>query len=236
MVIKKNICSTVLPVLSAGSYPPTTPYDADIIILTRNRVSDTLEAVASALRQQNIRFHVSVLDQGSEPSIQTEFARAFRRHKNLGYHVIPGNLGVGGGRNFLSSLGNGKIIVGIDNDALFADAFVVARAVRAFETRPALGALGFKILSEDGIHLDEFSWGYPARLKKQSNARFDTTTFVGAGMRSGAPHGLLSAAMMRICFSPWEEYDFALRAIALGWSIQCDGSLAVIHKSPGKGG
>jgi GT2 family glycosyltransferase len=56
------------------------------------------------------------------------------------------NLGVAGGRNLLTSLGHGQIIVALDNDAVFAEKWVVARAVRAFGQRPELGALGFNIL------------------------------------------------------------------------------------------
>jgi len=230
MASDKNEHVSHLPALQAGTYPPTTPYDADIIILTRNRLADTLAAVDSALAQQKIKFHVSVLDQGSDPEIQPKFVQAFRDHPNFGYFFIAGNLGVAGGRNFLSALGQGKIIIGLDNDAVFLDAFTASGAVREFEETPALGALGFKILAEDGIHLDEFSWGYPARLKQHSETGFDTTTFVGAG------HAIRRATWTGVggydadLFFTWEEYDFALRAIAAGWSIKCAGSLAVIHK------
>jgi GT2 family glycosyltransferase len=226
----KNNHSTRLPALQAGSYPPTSPYDADIIILIRNRFTDTLAAVDSALAQQNIRFHVSVLDQGSDPDIQLKFVSAFKNHRDFGYYFVAGNLGVAGGRNFLSALGNGKIIIGLDNDAVFVDAFIAAGAVRAFDETPSLGALGFKILSEDGIHLDEFSWGYPAGLKPQSDAGFATTTFVGAGHAIRRTTWTHAGGYDADLFFTWEEYDFALRAIASGWSIRCDGSLAVIHK------
>src|SRR5271156_6351976 len=126
-------CATCLPALKLGRYPPSTAYDADIIILTRNRLSDTIEAVDSALAQQNLRFHVCLLDQGSDASVQIQFFDAFKNHRNFGYFGVAGNLGVAGGRNFLSSLGNGRIIIGLDNDAVFANALVAAGAVRSFE-------------------------------------------------------------------------------------------------------
>jgi GT2 family glycosyltransferase len=230
MFANKNIYSTRLPTLKLGRHPPSSPYDADIIILTRNRLTETVEAVDSAIAQQGGRFHVTVLDQGSDCDIRVGFAKAFRFHENFSYYTISENLGVGGGRNFLSGVGQGKIIIGLDNDAVFADAFVAARAVRAFEANPALGVLGFKILCQDGVHLDEFSWGYPAGLKQRCDERFDTTTFVGAG------HAIRRSTWSAVggydadLFFTWEEYDFALRAIALGWLIACDGTLAVIHK------
>jgi GT2 family glycosyltransferase len=230
MALPEAICFTRLPTLELGSHPPAIPYDADIIILTRNRLAETLAAVNSALAQQGGRFHVSVLDQGSDPDCRHGFAEAFSLHRNFSYYFVAGNLGVGGGRNFLSAAGQGEIIIGLDNDAVFADASVAIRAVREFRKSPALGALGFKILCEDGVHLDEFSWGYPAGLKRHCDARFDSTTFVGAGhaIRRGA--WTAAGGYDADLFFTWEEYDFALRAIALGWRIQCDGTLAVIHK------
>ncbi len=230
MATNENICSTRLPSLKLGCYPPAGPYDADIIILTRNRLADTLEAVDSALAQQRVRFHISVLDQGSDKAVQIEFTNAFKNHRNFGYYIVAENLGVAGGRNFLSSLGHGKIIIGLDNDATLANAFIAAGAVEAFDQMPALGALGFKILSEDGIHLDEVSWGYPAGLKKHCHKRFDTTTFVGAGHAIRRTTWSAVGGYDADLFFTWEEYDFALRAIAAGWTIKCDGSLAVIHK------
>ena len=230
MVTHENTYSTCLPSLKLGRHPPASPYDADIIILSRNRLAETIEAVDSALAQQDLRFHVSLLDQGSDQATRNGFAEAFRFHRNFSYYVVAENLGVGGGRNFLSSLGQGKIIIGLDNDAVFADAHVASRASRAFEENPALGVLGFKILEQDGVHLDDSSWGYPAGLKRHADARFDATTFVGAG------HAIRRATWWAVggydadLFFTWEEYDFALRAIALGWLIHCDGSLAVIHK------
>ncbi len=230
MVTRRTNCGSNLPALEIGNHPPAQPYDVDIIILTRNRLADTLRAVDSALGQQSIRFHISVLDQGSDTAVRIEFAEAFKNHENFGYYVVNGNLGVAGGRNFLSSAGNGQIIIGLDNDAVFANAFIAARTFEVFEGTPTLGALAFKILAADGVHLDEFSWGYPAGLKKYFEAGFDTTTFVGAG------HAIRRTTWSSVggydsdLFFTWEEYDFALRAIAAGWLIKYDGSLAVVHK------
>ncbi len=219
-----------MPLLVSGTYPTPSGYDADIIILTRNRLVETIEAVDSALRQKGISFHISVLDQDSDADIQIEFAKAFINHENFGYFTLRENLGVGGGRNFLSSIGFGRVIVALDNDAVFADDFVVEQAVKSFDEKAALGVVAFKILARDGKQLDEFSWGYPASIKRWSADLFNTTTFVGAG------HAIRRSTWMAACgydadlFFTWEEYDFCLRAIALGWVITYDGSLAVIHK------
>lgn len=219
-----------MPRLVTGTHPPDFGYDADIIILMQERLSETIDAVDSALRQQNITVHVSVLDQGSSKPVQLAFAERFKDQAHFGYYAADRNLGVAGGRNFLSALGSGKMIVGLDNDAVFADDLVVVRAAALFEGSPALGAIGFKILARDGITIDEFSWGYPQGLKNAAHGTFASTTFVGAGhairRRTWVAAGGYDAAL----FFTWEEYDFALRAIALHWTILYAGSLAVIHK------
>jgi GT2 family glycosyltransferase len=219
-----------MPVLVSGTYPSRSGYDADIIILTRNRLLETIEAVDSALRQKGSRFHISVLDQGSDANIQSEFLKAFDNHKNFGYFTVRENLGVGGGRNFLSSIGFGSVIIALDNDAVFADDFVVEQALKSFDEKAELGVLAFKILARDGKQLDEYSWGYPASTKRWSADLFDTTTFVGAGHAIRRSTWEAADGYDPYLFFTWEEYDFCLRAIALGWVITYDGSLAVIHK------
>jgi GT2 family glycosyltransferase len=216
------------PRLIAGSHPPA-EYDADIIILMHNRLAETIPATGSALRQQNISLHVSVLDQGSSEGARAAFIAAFRHSPHFGYYVAEKNLGVGGGRNFLSGLGAGTCIVVLDNDAVFADDLVASRAHALFRESPRLGAIGFKILARDGIHLDEFSWGYPQGLKHAANGNFVATTFVGAGHAIRRTAWTQAGGYDADLFFTWEEYDFSLRAIALDWSILHAGSLAVIH-------
>jgi len=215
--------------LVSGCLPGAAAYDADIVILTMGRVQATLAAVASALRQQSVSSYVALLDQGAAPSGYPEFVALFRGRRDAGYFVSDGNMGVGGGRNFLASVGHGRMIVAIDNDATFGDAFVVYDALRIFRRSPLLGAIAFRVLDGSGARLDEQSWGYPAALKPRSAGRFLTTTFVGAG------HAIRRAAWQEAggydprLFFTWEEYDFALRAIECGWHVEYRGELAVRH-------
>jgi GT2 family glycosyltransferase len=216
-----------IPELICGFAPPAGGYDANIIILSLGRVAETMAALRSALAQTGLAAHVSVLDQGSAPEQIAALVAAFGQEPHLALYRGFENLGVAGGRNFLSAAGHGRVIIGLDNDAVFAGADVAARAVAAFD-EPDLGALGFGILNGDGTRLDGSSWGYPQSLK--SRAQFTTTIFVGAG------HAIRRAAFEAAggydakLFFTWEEYDLSRRMIAAGWRIAYRGSLAVWHK------
>ncbi len=220
-----------MPEFLSGAYPPADRYDADIIILTLNRLEETLEAVKSALNQKMVKIHVSVLDHGSTLENKIAVVEAFKGFGNVSCFASHENLGVGAGRNFLSSIGHGHIIVSLDNDATFSDDSVIHNAMQAFDQNPTLGAIGFSILSRDGSRIDDGSWGYPASLKYRSEDIFRTTTFVGAGhairRKTWDDVGGYDAAF----FFTWEEYDFCLRAIARGWAISYAGHLRVLHKS-----
>jgi GT2 family glycosyltransferase len=216
--------------LASGSLPPTYIYNVDIIILALNRFEDTLEAVESALSQLGASFHVLVLDQGSEPLIRSKFAAAFRGMANLSYFVTSTNLGVAGGRNLLTSFGNGRIIIGLDSDAEFTNPFVVADVVRKFDETEDLGALAFKILARDGLHLDLSSWGYPVQLIHRAESQFNTVTFVGAAHAIRRTTWTDAGGYDPDLFFTWEEFDFCLRAISLGWIVRYDGSISAIHK------
>jgi GT2 family glycosyltransferase len=220
-----------MPEFLSGANPPAGVYDADIIILTLNRPKETHEAVKSALDQRMAKIHISVLDQGSTLENKNALAEAFKGAGNVSCFASGKNLGVGAGRNFLASIGGGRIIVAIDNDATFSGDLVVHKAIRAFDDDPLLGAIGFNILSPDGSNIDDSSWGYPCSLKRRSEEGFRTTTFVGAGhairRKTWDDVGGYDAAL----FFTWEEYDFCLRAIARGWTISYAGWLRVLHKT-----
>ncbi len=189
-----------------------------------------MASIASARQQTGITFHISILDQGSVPQTRQLFADALDHFEDVGFFTNAENTGVAAGRNALSSLGHGRIIVALDSDAVFEDEFSVGRAVAVFDARPKLGALGFKILRADGKGLDLTSWGYPKSLIPRFHESFPTVTFVGAG------HAIRREAWDQTegydpnLFFTWEEFDLCLRLIARNWLIRHDGSIGVIHK------
>jgi GT2 family glycosyltransferase len=210
--------------------PPASPYDADVLILALDRAQETVAAIASALSQTGVARHVIVLDQGSRPAALASVAAFVAGRTDVTLASAGGNLGVAAGRNLAASLGHGRVLVALDNDAEFADATTLARAVAVLDAAPDLGAIGFRIVLHAGGADDLSSWGYPAALLARAATTFDTVTFVGAGHAIRRTAWDAARGYDPALFFCWEELDFCLRAVAAGWRVMYRGDLVVRHK------
>jgi GT2 family glycosyltransferase len=217
--------------LVAGAAGPSNKsYDVDIVILALQRTEETLAAIASASGQTGVSVHIFVLDQGSCPHALGRLADAVQGRHDVTLLAADRNLGVAGGRNLISNLGHGRVIIALDNDAEFATTDTVSRLIAALDAEPRLGAVACRIVTYADGSDDLTSWGYPAKLLPCAGESFDTVTYVGAG------HAILRKAWQQCggydsrLFFCWEEFDFCLRAIALGWRIRYRGDIVIRHK------
>jgi GT2 family glycosyltransferase len=216
--------------IAGAPAPPAHAYDADVLILALDRAEETVAAIGSALTQRHVTRHVFVIDQGSRPESLAQLAACVDGRDDATLVRLDRNFGVAGGRNRGSALGHGRVIAALDNDAEFADAGTLARAVAALDAEPDIGALGFRItVFADGSD-DLSSWGYPPGLLPRAADTFDAVTFVGAGHAIRRTAWDDAGGYDDALFFCWEEYDFCLRAIARGWRVRYRGDLVIRHK------
>lgn len=200
----------------------------DVIILSWNRLDDTLAAIESARAQVGVAFRILIVDQGSEPQAVAQLEACVAAIPNAVLRKLDRNVGVPEGRNIAIALGSAPYIVALDSDAVFADTSVLARAAQHLDDNPQLCAIAFAITNYFSGEPDWGSWDYPT---ENSPAReFNTTRFVGAGhaiRRSTFEKvGGYDASLM-FC---GEESDLCYRMINTGERIVYLPSLAVLHK------
>jgi len=216
--------------LAGAPSAPDGGYDADIVILSLDRADETIAAIASSLAQRGCTRHVWVVDQGSSMASLRRLIAAVAGREDATLVALSRNHGVAGGRNHGSAMGHGRVIIALDNDAEFAAPDTAASMIAALDTDPALAVIGCRIVAFDGGRDDLSSWGYPAALLPHAAEAFESVTYVGAG------HAIRRAAWDDAggydgaLFFCWEEYDFALRAIARGWRLRYRGDIVIRHK------
>lgn len=202
----------------------------DIIILSWDRVADTLLAIDSALSQEGINRKVIVVDQGSKPDGLKVLRKYCSKNPDVLLLCNGENSGVPGGRNKASLQGDGEYIVSLDNDAEFIDSHQIARSVEIMKKESELGALAFRILRFGSSEDDVTSWSYHQNIKEWSDKSFYTDRFVGAG------HILSRKAFDEIggyddsLFFLHEEVDLSKRLINAGYKIRYTPEVVIGHK------
>jgi GT2 family glycosyltransferase len=204
--------------------------EVDIIILSMDRVDDTIAAIESALAQKRVLQKIWVVDQGSSSETIERLQRYVASRQAVHLEIAGRNLGIPGGRNLATQLGCAPYVVALDNDAEFCSENEVALAIERLESDPGLAAIGFRILNFYSKADDERSWGYPKSLKALSDREFLTTRFIGAG------HALRRTAFEAVggydasLFFYWEELDVSYRLINAGYRILYAPRVAIFHK------
>lgn len=202
----------------------------DVIILSWNRTETTLETIDSALAQQGVDVTVYVFDQGS-----TEDQLAALRELSAAGKIVlienGENIGPGSGRNVMMARGEGDFIVGIDNDAEFADDMVLKTVLARFDNDETLGLIGFRISNfytgDDDMHSMAT---YPKALQAQLDDEFYTARYVACG------HAIRREAYAQTegyddeLFFMCEERDLSFQIINAGYRVIYFPQAVVRHK------
>ncbi|MCP4606848.1 MAG: glycosyltransferase [Proteobacteria bacterium] len=213
------------------SYVNMDHIDVDVIILSLNRSKETIEAIASALRQKGVRKHIWVLDQGSEDRHRRRVEEYVTGENDVTLRCIPENMGVSGGRNLVSTFGKAPIIVSLDNDAEFVGDDCLLRTVGYFTENPVLAAISFRILNHFTGKDDPKTWGhYPKKMEVHFDDEFYTWHFMGGGHALRRDLFQLVRGYDELIFFFGEELDLSLKFINLGYAIKYVPNIAITHK------
>lgn len=200
----------------------------DVIILSWNRVHDTIAAIRSAARQVGVERRIFVVDQGSEPEDLQILERYLGEEPCAELKKLEKNVGVAAGRNIATAMGSAPYVVALDSDAEFSDEHVLNRVVRHFEVNPNLCAIGFRIENMYTGENDATSWDYSGA--SDPDLGFNTTRFIGAG------HALRRDVFDSVggydesLFFCGEELDLCYRMLNLGYRIAYMPDVGVRHK------
>lgn len=200
----------------------------DVIILSWNRVEDTIAAIASAAEQQGVEQSILIVDQGSEPANLLRLKSFIEPMPNVLLQCLPQNVGVAEGRNKATAMGSAPYIVALDSDAVFSDTGALARAVTYLDLHQELCALGFQISNFFTGQNDETSWDYPVGCHPQR--RFASSRFIGAG------HAIRRSTFEAVqgydarLFFCLEELDLCYRMLNTGLRIEYFPDARILHK------
>jgi GT2 family glycosyltransferase len=209
--------------VSTSQLPPV-----DVVILSWNRVEDTMSAIASAADQVGVDQRILVVDQGSESENVARLEQFLESVPCARLQKLPANSGVPGGRNIGAAMGNAPYIVALDSDAVFAEPDALLRAVSYLDANPNLCAIGFRILNYYTGGTDWSSWDYPRACNPERP--FAATRFVGAG------HAMRRSTFEAVgTYDPslvfcGEELDLCYRMINTGLRIEYMPEVAILHK------
>jgi len=204
------------------------PIQVDVIILSWNRPEDTIAAIASAAEQEGVSKRVLIVDQGSEPENLKQLEDYLVGVPCATLRKLGHNVGVAGGRNIASAMGNAPYIVALDSDAIFTDGYALATAVAHMDARPQLCATAFRITNYFTGENDATSWDYPPGCRPDTG--FPTTRFIGAGhaMRRDVFNsvGMYDERL----FFCGEEIDLSYRMLNAGYRIAYVPEVSIRHK------
>jgi len=201
----------------------------DVIILSWNRVADTIAAIRSAAEQLGVSKRILIVDQGSEPGNIRKLEQFLRDIPCAALIKQGENVGVAGGRNIAAKMGSAPYIVALDSDAEFADSHMLARAVAHLDAAPQLCAIGFRIVNFFSGENDATSWDYPAP-GCHPDKRFATTRFIGAGHAIRRTTFEAVGAYDAHLFFCGEEIDLCYRMLNTGLRIEYVPDVVIRHK------
>jgi GT2 family glycosyltransferase len=201
-----------------------------VIILTYNRVYDTLELLGSLDKQNYEDFEIILVDNNSTDDTVHRVEEKFPKIKCIG---LQHNTGVPGGRNIGIKNALGKFLVFVDNDAEVGSNFL-QDIESTFNSESRAGALAFKIINYYTRKIDKTTWVWDTSLLHSEEIK-QVHKFVGAGFAIRKDVIQQVGLLWDDLFFMHEEKDFCMRLLFTNYRVFFTPHIEVYHKvSPEK--
>jgi GT2 family glycosyltransferase len=213
---------------------------AAIVIPNWNGI-DLLAECLDSLRAQTLAAKIILVDNGSVDG-SVELVR--EHYPEVQLIALDYNSGFTGGcnRGIEAALEQDVEYVALLNNDAVADAQWLERLVAAAEAHPEAGAVGAKILTQDGKRLDSTGdvysiWGFPfPRGRDEADkGQYDAPDLQEVMAVSGGA-SLFRTAMLRQIglfdqryFAYYEDQDLCFRAQLAGWKVRYEPAAVVRH-------
>lgn len=194
---------------------PNAPFDATLVITTRNRKESLRGALASALAQ-TARLEVLVLDDGSNDGTSELVRQEF---PGVHLHRFDKSAGLIQRRNDGARLASAPILFSIDDDAAFSSPNTVQQTLAEFDT-DRVGAVAIPFVNVQGS----------AQINQRAPAPgvFVTATFTGTAHALRRDLFLQLGGYRAQLIHQGEESDYCIRMLDLGYIVRL-GTADPIH-------
>ncbi len=190
---------------------------ASVVIVTRNRLEDLRNAVASALAQTAIP-EILVLDDGSTDGTAHAIAREF---PSVRVHSSKQSLGYIVQRNRAIVMSDSPVVFSIDDDAVFSTPRVVEQTLKEFN-HPRVGSVAIPFVDvnrSEAIH----------QQAPSAEAIYGTDSYIGTAHAVRRDLFLALAGYREILLHQGEEQDFCIRLLEAGYITRCGNSDPIHH-------
>ena len=219
------------------------PDRISIQIITYNRPADLLELLINLSNQTDldkVLEEILILNNASTESYD-EVVNYVNTHPELKAKYIWSdiNLGVAKGRNKLTQIAKGSLLLNIDDDMVFTDNGDIHKLASLFDEPffkdANTGIITFRVIYYENNEVQVTAFPHKMYDKYKSNPRFLTAYFAGGA------HIIKAEVMKKTGLYPtdfhygMEEYDLAYRVLDAGYTIGYDNKVTVAHKESALG-
>ncbi len=190
---------------------------ASVVITSRNRKQDLLEAIGSCLRQTvpvEVIYFDDASEDGSPAAVASRFpeVRIFVSESRVGYVVL---------RNRAAALAETNYIFSLDDDAVFASPCVVEQTLADFDD-PRIGAVAIPFKN---VHISDTL----LQRAPRDDGIYVTCTFVGTAHALRRDVFLQVGGYKENLVQQGEEADYCIRMLEAGYFVRLGRSDLIHH-------